>query len=388
MRGSIRIGKIAGIPIGLHWSFFLLFIFIIARSTVGGKVDSTLVMMNVLLTVGVFVCVLFHELGHSFAANRFGIRTRNILLLPFGGAANLERMPEIPRQELMVFLAGPLVNLLIAVAIFCGLMLNARETFGGGTTFSIEQAQNILTLSEPATSLWEQMFLVNIFLAVFNLLPALPLDGGRALRALLSYKMSRGRATEFAARLGQAFAIAFIGLAFYFTDWMLMIVAVFILMGAENELQFARAKSILSKYTVKEAMITELKSFSIWDTVNEAFEGMKCNGCRKAIVKNEDKIAGIVHQKMILAAMAAGKEDELLCKIMIKDFVSVEPSLSLEKAIAKMEEARSPVLGVTDDSGLVGLISWEKIKDFIKVQEMLNSGKKTSPTGNEIVPYP
>src|SRR5215218_8467611 len=219
MGWSIPIGMVKGTVVRVHITFLLFLAWIgVAAFARGGQGAALQSVVYILL---LFLCVLLHEFGHVFAARRYGIQTPDITLLPIGGVARLERIPEKPTQELVVALAGPAVNVVIAALLF--LALGGLPSMGDGT-----QVQN------PGVDLLGRLAWVNISLVVFNLIPAFPMDGGRVLRALLAYRLGYARATEIAASVGQvvAFALGIIGL---FYSPILVFIAIFVYLGAAAE---------------------------------------------------------------------------------------------------------------------------------------------------------
>ena len=218
MFGSWKLGRIAGIPTYVHGTFWLLPLFVLMS---GDVVDLALVF-------AVFGCVLLHELGHALAGRYYGIRTADITLYPIGGVARMERMPESPGREIAVALAGPAVNVVIAGGIFLG-MLGTNVVLPGSWS-----------AADPFDQFVARLFFANLFLAVFNLLPAIPMDGGRVFRALLSLRLSRLRATEIAVFVGGLVALAFFVLAIYFSLWTLMILAVAVFLMGKAELAQVR----------------------------------------------------------------------------------------------------------------------------------------------------
>ncbi|MDB2497393.1 site-2 protease family protein, partial [Verrucomicrobiales bacterium] len=195
MKWSLKLGRLFGIDVYLHFTFLLLLGFLglyYWRSTheVAGALEG------VSFILALFACVLLHEFGHSLMARRYGIKTRDITLLPIGGVARLEKIPEEPVRELWVALAGPAVNVVIAALLFIGLLAT------GGLSSTQE-------FTESGGSFFQRLLVVNLIIVAFNLLPAFPMDGGRVLRALLAFKMGRRRATIIAANVGQVMAIGF-----------------------------------------------------------------------------------------------------------------------------------------------------------------------------------
>jgi Zn-dependent protease len=225
MRWSWRLGRLAGISLYVHATFVLLLAWVALREWSYGPaaVASSLVYI-----VALFAIVVLHELGHALTARRYGIRTRDIILLPIGGVARLERMPRDPRQELLVALAGPAVNVAIAIVLYAALRLT------GAPPAADLYAVDLLSSTRAFTF---QLVIVNIMLAVFNLLPAFPMDGGRVLRAILAMRMSSyARATTIAARVGRALAVVLgaVGL-FEFQNPFWVLIALFVWAGAGSE---------------------------------------------------------------------------------------------------------------------------------------------------------
>ena len=226
LRGSFKIARLSGIGVFIHWSFFLLLLYFLYTEMSGGA-SLTEALYTVFFVLVVFVCVVLHEMGHALMARRFGIKTRDINLLPIGGVARLERMPRIPKQEFLIALAGPAVNVIIALAV-ASLMLILGYSFG----ISTEPSQSAF----PGTqSFFVNLLYVNIILVVFNFIPAFPMDGGRVLRSALASRMPYARATSIAATVGKVLAFGFVVLAVYFGQPMLGLIGVFIFFGASSE---------------------------------------------------------------------------------------------------------------------------------------------------------
>ena len=243
MRWSFKLGRILGIDVYIHFTFFLLLGFIGLTQWMASRNPGSAV-VAVLFFLSLFACVLLHEFGHALAARGYGIHTRDIVLLPIGGVASLERMPEKPRQELWVAFAGPLVNVVIAAGLFIGLTLKGPWEF---------------SLTSLHASLAERLLAVNVFLVLFNLLPAFPMDGGRVLRAILAMRLPYARATRVAATVGQAMAFLF-GFLGLFTNPMLIFIALFVWIGASQEAAAVEMQSSISGARVRDAMLTQFRT--------------------------------------------------------------------------------------------------------------------------------
>jgi Zn-dependent protease len=230
MSWSINIGRIAGTAVRIHITFILFLGWIFFANSVAEGLQAALA--SLVFLVLLFACVLAHEFGHIFTARAFGVATPDVTLLPIGGVARLERIPEEPRQELLIAIAGPLVN----VAIALGLVLAGARL----------QAGDLAAMDSSSVSLADRLAAVNLFLALFNMIPAFPMDGGRVLRALLATRMGYVRATEIAAKIGQgvACALGFVGLLY---DPMLIFIAILVYLAASSEAHLVAMRYPLSR---------------------------------------------------------------------------------------------------------------------------------------------
>jgi Zn-dependent protease len=226
MRSSLKVASIFGIEVRIHLTFLIFLVWIwFSYYQIAGFAGAV---QGVLFILALFACVLLHEFGHAFAARGFGIETPDITLLPIGGVARLSRIPEKPWQELVVAIAGPLVNVVIAAALIFVIHGSA----------SLEQLEY---LESPRTELLAKLASVNVMLILFNLIPAFPMDGGRVLRALLAMAMPYARATQIAAWIGQGLAVVF-GIFGIFGNPFLIFIAFFIFVGAQQEAAMARSR--------------------------------------------------------------------------------------------------------------------------------------------------
>lgn len=265
MKSSWRIGRIAGIDVHLHFTFLILLGWV-ALSHYLQRQNWQDALSGLAFIIALFTIVVLHELGHALTARRFGIRTRDITLLPIGGVARLERIPEKPRQELLVALAGPAVNVVLAGLLFAVLIV--------GSELSAAKDVKLVGGHFLAKLMW-----INVSLAVFNLVPAFPMDGGRVLRAVLAMRMDYTRATSIAASIGQglAWVFGFIGL---FTNPFLLFIALFVWMGAAQEAGQAQMKSALAGLPVSRVMMTDFRALAPEDTLARAVEHILA-GCQQ-----------------------------------------------------------------------------------------------------------
>src|ERR1700720_3971390 len=263
MSWSLPIFRIAGIQLRIHVTFLLL----IGWLAFGfyGEGGTAAAISGVVLLLLLFLCVVLHEFGHALAAKSFGINTPDITLLPIGGVARLERIPEEPKQELVIAAAGPAVTAIIALCLF--VVIAAR----GGTDFGASVQSGDLVVN---------IFKINVWLLLFNLIPAFPMDGGRVLRALLATRLSYARATQVAATVGQGFAFFFgiVGLfgipGLFSANPFLIFIAFFVYIGASQEAALAQMRDVSRRFPVSSAMVREFRSLPESATLEEAVDAL------------------------------------------------------------------------------------------------------------------
>jgi Zn-dependent protease len=228
MGWSFRIARIAGISIDVHFTF--IFIVLLGAYQWGRQYGTSGAIFGAILILLLFVCVTLHELGHAFAALRFKIPVRQIVLLPLGGVALLEDSPEKPIQELIIAAAGPLVNVIIAIVLW----------FVSGSSLQMLDGRNLLPMNGDlgVNSMITWLIQANISLVIFNLLPAFPLDGGRIFRAFLALFMNFALATKIAVYVGQGLAMLVAGVGLLTGNILLILVAIFIFSGARQERKY------------------------------------------------------------------------------------------------------------------------------------------------------
>ena len=361
MKANLNLGSVFGIKIKVHWTFIFLIIWIIfSELKRGGNTDS--ILFNIALVLAVFACVVMHELGHALTAKYFGIETKKITLLPIGGMASLERIPESPKQELLVTLAGPLVNIIIALLLYFiipvqELMhLNFTETFETLSSFSI---QNFLFY----------LYIINIALVVFNIIPAFPMDGGRILRALLAIKMNRVKATQIASTIGQFIAVLFLLIGLLYNPFLIFI-ALVIFLGAYGENQMVQHMAILKGHTVKESLITNFTTFGPNDTVKDVIEVIISGTENNFVVLEKESIKGLLYYQDIIEN---AKNDSFLVKdIMNTSFKTVNSNDDLNKLYQLIHSQKNSFFPVLENDKLVGVIDSVNLNEFILFQPKLD----------------
>ncbi len=363
MKGSIRIITIANIPVYLHWSFALSLLYVPYFGNSNGMDWQSTVLVGILF-LALFACVLMHEFGHALVARRYGVETKDIILSPLGGIARLNRLPEKPFHEFLVAAAGPLVNLVIALVLsFYFLIYDFGELF-----------TNVKGLNQLFSSwiyLIPMLIILNVFLLIFNLLPAFPMDGGRIFRSLLAIRLGKERATRYASWLAQVMAIGFFFFAFYHNDIILGLVGVFVFFMASYEYRVVKMDSMLIGHQVQEVLQADFTkvfpSTAIAPLINLLKKGIEKN----FLVFNaeDDRVIGVLKEENLLKAIKEKKEMTL-----VEDHQSVlEGNLniedSLQTAFRQMQEHGTPIFPVYKEEQLVGVVTMRMITHFLSIQE-------------------
>jgi Zn-dependent protease/CBS domain-containing protein len=363
MKWSWKIGQLAGIDVRIHATFLLLFGWVLVSYWAAGKgLDA--VLAGIAFLAALFACVIFHEIGHAIAARTFGIRTRDITLLPIGGLARLERLPEDPRQELWVALAGPAVNLAIAALLYSWLILT-------------HQWEAFSRLGVAAGPFVERLLMANIWLALFNLIPAFPMDGGRALRAFLASRMTYPKATQLAASLGQALAFTF-GFVGLFTNPMLLFIGLFVWIGASQEACAVQIKSALSGTPASAAMLTRFETLWCSDTLADAVR-LTLRGSQPDFpVLDGERVVGILTRTDLLVALAQFGQDHPVTSAMRREFLVTEPSEMLEMAFQRLRECDCHTMPVVHDGRMVGLITMDNLGEYLLIEAAMQERGPTA----------
>ncbi len=369
MRWSIKLGTYAGTEVRLHITFFLLLAFYgFIFYSVGGVPAMVYGLVFILL---LFFCVLLHEFGHALAARNYGIRTPDITLLPIGGVARLEKMPDKPGQELVVALAGPAVNVAIALGLWLAIGSNLDP-------------RQLNPFAEPSGNLFVDLLRVNLILVVFNLIPAFPMDGGRVLRALLATRLPYAKATEIAATVGQAMAFVFGFLGFLYSP-MLILIAIFIWMGASQEAAFANMRDVASGLPVESAMIRHFRTLNEEARLNDAVDVLLGTSQHEfPIVAGDGTIRGILTRQGLIRALREHGVDAPVADVMERDIPSVQANSPFDDAFRLMQQCGCPALPVMDGQGrLVGLITPENVGEMMMIHSAL--GGSASPSWRRVM---
>ena len=361
MSWSVPIVRIAGIQLRIHITFLLL----IGWLALGfyGSGGTAAALNGVILLLLLFLCVVLHEFGHALAAKAFGINTPDITLLPIGGVARLERMPEEPKQELIIAAAGPVVTAIIALCLL--LVIGFRGEIRPET--NLEGGDLVLNL-----------FWVNVWLLLFNLLPAFPMDGGRVLRALLATRMSYVRATQVAATVGQAFAFIFgavglLGPHPIGPNPFLLFIALFVYIGASQEAALAQMRDVSRRFPVSSAMVREFRTLPETATLQEAVDALLATSQHDfPVLDSTGNVAGILTRHDLIAALRKGDPSIRVGDVMRRDIPTVTTGTRFEEAFRIMQECNCPAVPVLDGmKRLVGLLTPENVSELMMVQSAL-----------------
>ena len=352
MKWSFKLGRFAGIDVFVHVTFFVLLCWVALMHWQTGRSVSA-ALAGVLFMIAIFVCVVLHEYGHALMARRYGIRTRDIILLPIGGVARLEKMPSQPLQELWVALAGPAVNVVIVLALYAWLTFTA----------SWEPFQRLTVTTGPVL---ERLMVVNVFMIAFNLLPAFPMDGGRVLRALLAIRMEYSRATHIAASIGRGIAVLF-GIVGVFYNPFLIFIALFVWIGAGQEAGLARLTSAFGNVPVHRAMVSDFKTLSIRDSLQRAVELTMAGTQKDFPVVNDGILEGVLRQTDLFKALSEQDALEVrVASVTRGKLVTVEATDALDAVIAKFGECDCSTLPVTRGGALVGLVTADHLAAYMR----------------------
>jgi Zn-dependent protease/CBS domain-containing protein len=361
---SFTCGRVAGIDIYMHATFLLLVAFIVVATWVESH-NAARTLFGVFFVLAIFGCIVLHELGHALTARRYGIRTRDIVLLPIGGVSSLERMPEDPKQELLVALAGPAVNLLIALGLFGVLAALGR-------TPTLRQAA---TISWTGRDFLPSLAAANVWLALFNLIPAFPMDGGRVLRALLAKRMDYTDATQVAAHVGQAIALVFGFLGLFF-DPFLLFIALFVWMGASGEAGMVQMHSSLGGIPVQRVMFTNFRTLQPDDTLAQAMEHILSGWQQDFPVVFGNRVLGVLTREDVMRAVAQGGTGKPVRDAMRRDFQAVDSHDMLEQAVQVLQRCGCRSLPVEHNGELVGMLTLESVGEFMAMRSATRGGER------------
>ncbi len=368
MKASFQIGKLIGIPIKVHFSFIIILAlfawafaaesFSIFGFTIGfGGLPLSLgvqFFLGGIITVLLFVCVLLHELGHSYVTQRFGYKINGITLFIFGGVSQTEEIPRDPKQEMRIAIVGPAVSVLIGSVLY--LLYSFFNQFSGPVSLQV------MSISLGTLAFY------NLLLAGFNLIPAFPIDGGRVLRAGLATRMDYSKATKLASSFGKGVAIFMAVFGIFYNLW-LTFIAIFIYFGASQEQQALGVSLALENVKVKDIMSPNVESVSPDMSLRKLSDYMFAHKHLVYPVMKNDKIVGTV-SVMDIHGIGKDRQDSVLVKdVMHKDFRSISPEDDAINAFRAMVRNHHDRLIVQNNSQIVGIVSWSDVLHAFKMRE-------------------
>jgi Zn-dependent protease/CBS domain-containing protein len=341
-----------GVPVRFHFTFWLVVIWLVVLSA-GGKQSLA---GAVLFVAGLFLSILLHEAGHALMARRFGIGTHEIVMLPIGGLARLERQPKAG-EEFWVAFAGPLVNFLLGA-----LLLGAAFRTGAGVSAAHWQ-------EATDANLLSRLAVANLVLALFNLLPAFPMDGGRVLRSLLAERRPYEDATRITARIGTGIAALLALTGLLQANFLLLFVALFIYVGAMQESMAASAQALMQGAKVREAMVTDFRTLSHGDTIRDAAELLLATSQQDFPVMAGPRVTGLLSRSHLLRALAAEGPDGYVASAMDREFPRLEPDMDLAEAAGALTGGTNCAL-VFEDARLVGMLTAENLSEYLVLKKL------------------
>ncbi|MFM2267502.1 MAG: hypothetical protein RL757_943 [Bacteroidota bacterium] len=376
MKGSIQVLRLFGIPVRVHWTFSLLFAYVIFSGLQQG-LDWNDIGLFGLFILATFLCVLLHEYGHALAARWFGVKTHDITLLPVGGFARLEKLPEKPVEEMVVALAGPVVNLSIwlfltfFMAWYWDIRISLLEAFVTDTDhlndFLVTQKQRFVFFILQTNA---------VLLFAFNMLPAFPMDGGRIFRALLSMKIGRVRATKIASVLGQVFAVGFLLVGFWKNNYMLAIFGFTFYFIARNERRNVLLDDLLDNFMVKDVMQRDFKLLNINDLMETAIAHWQNDAASGYLVVEEDEhegqiLRGVLSDESISDCYYDKKSSVRVAAYLEENYNVLKPEENLKHVYQFMKKNNEWILPVQENDDLIGVVDWHLVEQFVDLQREL-----------------
>lgn len=366
MRGTLQIAKFANIPVLVHWSFGLILVYIgYLNFSEGGTWADMLVLSAIFLLL--YVCVIMHEYGHALTARRYGVDTRDIIMFPIGGVARLERIPEKPMQEFFIAIAGPLVNVVIAICLVpLVFTLDPEAAYG----INLRYPELLDATNFSWNIILPTLFVSNIVLVLFNLIPAFPMDGGRVLRSLLSIKLGRLRATQIAAILGQIVAVGFLIWGLYSSHFITALIGVFVFFAARNEYQMVQQDSLLSNHTVRDILRPHFTHISIHDTLEKPILEFEKGQEQHFLVQDDfGKIIGVLPNYFLEDAIQKQEHARPVLEKASRMFEFITPDESLKSFHHKVLSKGYRIFPVFENGTIIGVVDTKGFEDFIAIQK-------------------
>ncbi len=362
MQGALKIFTLARIPVYVHWSFSLLTIFLVYYGWYA-QMDRISFLIFLILFLALFVSVILHEYGHALTARYFGVKTKDIILLPIGGLARLEKLPKKPLQEFVVAAAGPAVNLFIAFLLGIVLWMEYHGEIG-----RIFSSRGTLILR------WHRvipmLFVLNLSLAFMNLIPAFPLDGGRMFRAAIATKLGRLKATQIASYVGQGLSILLVGYGIYRQDFMSMVVGFFLFSMARKEYQLLKTEDILSNHVIDTALKRTFPTIYAENSLADFLAPLSANHKDDLLVlkKSDHSFHGILSAGVIKKLQKEKTDDLLIGAVSKSNYPILSPEQNLAEGLSILRSVDLDFLPVLKDQKFIGVLDYDSINLFLKTK--------------------
>lgn len=345
MRWALQVGTLYGIPIRIHFTFIFLLLFlgvisVLAQGWLGA-------LRSLLLIAFVFVCVFLHELAHCFVSLRYGVRVRSITLLPIGGLAMFEDLPREPYKEIRIALAGPAANFVLA--LWLGVLLLVVNPTG------------LLRPGISAAALLPSLFWANLYIGLFNLIPAYPLDGGRVLRAGLARRRDYIDATRLAAGIGQFFSLLFILAGLVAAHPWLVLIGLFVFWAGVAEERITVLQSALEHIYLEDVMLTDFQTLSPSDSLFDALDRALHSLQDDFPVLSEGKVVGVLTRSGLLRAFAGQGWNNSVQAVMTARFETAQRRETLARAFNKLIGRGLSMIPVLDGSRVVGIVTLQNV---------------------------
>ena len=362
MQGALKIFTLARIPVYVHWSFSLLIFFLLYYGWYT-EMDSISFLIFLFLFFALFVSVIFHEYGHALTAKYFGVKTKDIILLPIGGLARLENLPKKPLHEFFVAAAGPAINLLIALIL--GIVLWLEYDGEVGRIFSTRG-----TLILRWHRVIPMLFVLNVSLAIMNLIPAFPLDGGRMLRAVMSIKLGKLKATKIASYIGQGGSALLVVFGVFHRDFMSVFLGLFLFSSARKENRILKTEDILSQYLIENAIKRTYPVVYANDSLADFLETLPLKQKTNFLVLNlaDQSFNGILSAKKINKLRKEKPPDDSIGSVIESHYPTLNPEQNVAEGLSILRSVDIDFLPVLKDQKFLGVLDYDSINQLLKIK--------------------
>ena len=358
---SIHAGTYWGIPVKIHWTFSLVFLILIGLGWANGE-SSIALLSYAGFIILMFVCVILHEYGHALAARKYGVKTLDIIISPIGGIARLQRLPDKPIHELVVAIAGPLVNLGITLVLFLvAFLFFTDEQFAAP-----EESLDLISTPQGFIAL---LIYINCVLFLFNLVPAFPMDGGRILRAFLSMRFGKVNGTKYASLVGRIIAVIFVLIGFYYQYIMLIFIGAFVFIMARSENNQMLVKDRLSGAKARDIMKTDFTRLHLSTTMREVYDSYIRGGEKNYLVYDSmGNISGVMPELFIKDAFKTGALDKTSNEYMSSNIYFADGEVTLDKLFDDMNQKGVAIAIIKNGDQIQGVIDRQMLYNFIQLQ--------------------